>query len=120
MLFKLVTPSDNNDMQENDRDAPSAFDASDPELVAAAAEEARRAARRDTDTLRQLLGVKQGRAWLFRLLTSCHIFQTSFDNDALRMAFREGERNVGLRLLAESQSADPDLFALMMKEQGND
>lgn len=120
MLFKLIASSDNNDMQENSQATPSAFDASDPELVARLAEDANRAARRDADTLRQLLGVKQGRAWMFRLLASCHIFQSSFDNDALRMAFREGERNVGLRLLAESQSADPDLFALMLKEQGND
>jgi hypothetical protein len=120
MLFKLGAPSDNNDMQEIDANAPLGYDASDPDQVAEAADGARRAARRDANTLKAFLGTPHGRAWMYRLLVSCHIYQTSFDGDPMRMAFREGERNIGLRLLAESQNADPDLFALMLKEQGND
>lgn len=32
------------------------------------------------------------------------------------MAFSEGERNVGLRLLAELTAASPELYLLMLKE----
>jgi hypothetical protein len=60
-----------------------------------------------------------GREFFYDLLASCHVYSTSFATNALAMAFREGERNVGLRLAADLTEATPDLFLLMLKEQNN-
>jgi hypothetical protein len=36
------------------------------------------------------------------------------------MAFREGERNTGLRLLADCIEANPDAYLLMIKENSSE
>ena len=36
------------------------------------------------------------------------------------MAFREGERNVGIRLLADITEASPDAYLLMLKEANDE
>lgn len=50
------------------------------------------------------------------LLDSCHCFSTSFTGEPLSMAFKEGERNIGLMLTAQIMKAAPDEFILMLKE----
>lgn len=60
-----------------------------------------------------------GRAYIYDLLASCHVFQSSFSTNALGMAFSEGERNVGLQLTADFIAAAPDNYLLMLKEAGN-
>lgn len=57
-----------------------------------------------------------GRRWMWSVLSECHIWQPSFSTNALRLAFLEGERSQGLRLLSEIQEAGPDLFLQMLKE----
>jgi hypothetical protein len=53
---------------------------------------------------------------MFELFERCHIYETSFGFDALGMAFREGERNVGLKLVGEIQVHCPEQYLQMMKE----
>lgn len=63
-----------------------------------------------------LMGTPEGRMWMWDLLTECGIFQTSFSSDALRMAFAEGQRNIGLRRVAEINRLGPELYARMVGE----
>jgi hypothetical protein len=58
-----------------------------------------------------------GRSWTRELLESCHIFHASFTGEALSSAFKEGERSIGLRLLAGIMRAYPEAYVQMMSEQ---
>jgi hypothetical protein len=60
-----------------------------------------------------------GRGYVYDLLASCHVFQSSFATNALAMAFNEGERNVGLLITNDLITASPDNYLLMLKEAGN-
>ena len=55
------------------------------------------------DTVRTLMATTGGRRWVHDLLVRCHVFASSFSLDAKEMAFREGERHVGLHVLADAQ-----------------
>lgn len=66
--------------------------------------------------LARLLAEPVGRRWLYQKLEECHIYSTSFTTNALAMAFNEGERNVGLRLVAELTAASPENYLQMLKE----
>ena len=67
--------------------------------------------------LQTLLSTPVGRRWVHELLESCHVFHVSFAQDALVTAFREGERSIGLRVLAQIMRAFPEAYVQMMKEQ---
>lgn len=66
--------------------------------------------------LSALLSLPEGRIWFWRLLEACHVFSTSFTTDPLLMAFREGERAVGLSLMA--QLREDQLAALQRENMG--
>ena len=68
----------------------------------------------------KVLGDPNGREWFYDLLSTCHQFSTSFDPNALKMSFREGERNVGLRIVADIIEASSDLYLLMLKEANSE
>lgn len=79
--------------------------------------------RRDADVLRKLMMSEWGRDWLFRLLESCHIYERISDlgtvervSDPYITYFRDGERNVGNRILIDAQRASADLYMTMIKE----
>ena len=95
------------------------FDAADPKQVSKRKQRAKQRAANDDAVLKSILATTNGRAWFWRILASCHLFGVSFDSDALRMSFREGERNVGNRLLAQLMRSYPDSFILMMRENNN-
>lgn len=61
-----------------------------------------------------------GRRWLRELLANCHVWQTSFATNALRMAAAEGERSVGIFVLAEMEQANFDMFLQMLKEKASE
>ncbi len=93
------------------------FDASNPDQVR---QREREAQRRETETrnvLLKLLSDRPGRAWVLSLLESCHIYHTSFRSDPLQMAFSEGQRDIGLLLLAQVNRASPESIVLMMRER---
>jgi len=64
-----------------------------------------------------IMSVGPGRKWMCELLESCHCFATSFSDIGLRMAFCEGQREVGIRLLSDIMSACPDQYITMMRER---
>ena len=94
--------------------------AADESGVKAQAESEERRAQRDLDGLRYVLATKDGRRFLWNLVTECGVFVCSFDGSS-RTFFREGERNVGLKIIARLNAADPNWYGTMVKEsQGGD
>jgi hypothetical protein len=80
-------------------------------------ERERRVRRRDQlALLARVMAEPVGREYLYDLLSSCHVYSSSFGTNALAMAFREGERNVGIRIGADLTEASPDLYLQMLKE----
>lgn len=50
---------------------------------------------------RFLVENRNGLRFLARLLDKCGVFKTSFHSDPLKMAFMEGQRNIGLEILSK-------------------
>lgn len=73
--------------------------------------------RQRLDNLRLLMSTPGGRLYIWGELSAAHIFQTSFAPDPIQMAFLEGERNMGLRLLNDILEADADQFIILWREQ---
>lgn len=93
------------------------FDASDPEQVNQRRRDAKRRDLRHREVVQRIMGTTDGRAWLFDFLVGCHMNATSFDMNDRVHAFREGERNIGLKVQAEMQRF-PTEYLLMLKENG--
>jgi len=81
---------------------------------AAKTAKAREADRRET--LRLIMSHPNGRAWIYWLLGECHILETCFNSNSLRMAMLEGERNVGLKVMSEINQVALDEHVVMMRE----
>ena len=57
-----------------------------------------------------LMSSKRGRRIVWRLLDRAGVFRLSFNTNAMTMAFAEGARNDGLRLLSLIHSLCPNLY----------
>lgn len=63
-----------------------------------------------------LMNDERGRRIARGLLIKSGIWHSSFDTNALLMAFREGARSSGLELLARIDRHTPDKYQLMLQE----
>lgn len=70
--------------------------------------------------LKWLMGLKRGRRIVWRFLDRAGVFRLSFSTNSMAMAFNEGNRNEGLRLLAQIHTLCPELYPVMVKEQVNE
>ncbi len=70
----------------------------------------------EVEDVKWLMGSKRGRRILWRGLERAGVYRLSFNTNSMTMAFAEGARNEGLRMLALIHSACPDLYPAMMKE----
>ncbi len=94
------------------------LDTEEQELAAANADAMRKLAQQQQDEdFRWLMSDQRGRRIVWRLLSDAGVFHTSFNPEALTMAFKEGQRTAGLQLLAQVHRLCPDLYTTMMKEQ---
>jgi hypothetical protein len=66
-----------------------------------------------------LMSNKRGRRIVWRLLNQSGVFRLSFNTDSMLMAFAEGNRNFGNRILTLVHSQCPELYPVMVKEQNN-
>lgn len=99
---------------------PEPFDASDADAIAKRKTKKGREADEDKRVIEALMEHAEGRGFIWRILSACHIFVPSFDaNNPHVTAYREGERNVGLRLLALVSAHAPKQYAQMTEEQAN-
>ena len=92
------------------------YDATNRAHIKAAAREAQIAERQRGEVVAAIMSLPAGRAWLLDILESAHVFVTSF-NEPNRMAFNEGERNIGLRLFNDIVRYCPDEYITMMRER---
>jgi hypothetical protein len=63
-----------------------------------------------------LMSHAKGRRIVWSLLEKAHVFQSSYTGDNTTF-FREGERNIGLFLMAQINEFCPDLYVQMVLEQ---
>lgn len=74
----------------------------------------------EIDELLWLMSDKRGRRFMWRLLSAAGIYELSYvDSNPGATAFREGNRNTGLRLVAQITQHCPDRFSEMQKEARN-
>lgn len=67
--------------------------------------------------LKWLMSSKRGRRIMWRLLDLSGPFRLSFDPNAMKMAFNEGNRNLGNQLFNEVMTLCPEMYPVMTKEQ---
>ena len=70
--------------------------------------------------LQWLMSSKRGRRIVWRLLDRAGVFRLSFNTNAMSMAFSEGNRNEGLRILGLIHTICPNLYPTMVKEAKNE
>lgn len=61
-----------------------------------------------------------GRRWLWHLLASAGIYSPSYADNALRTAYNEGRRSLGLEILNLLTEEAPEAYLLMQKEHADD
>ena len=83
---------------------------------AANAQEERLTREKELNDLRWVMGSKQGRRFMWRLLSGAGLFRSSFSVDSAVMAFNEGFRNAGLQQLNDIMEACPDRYTEMLTE----
>ncbi len=93
------------------------FNAGDKASVRRKKMASERLARERKALLESIMQFQQGRRWIKELLVACHCFQTSFSKNALEMAFAEGQRNIGLQLLADITASCPEQYVTMLQEK---
>jgi hypothetical protein len=69
----------------------------------------------DLEDVKGLLFTKSGRRFMWRILSFCKVFETSFTGNSTTF-FNEGMRNVGLMLLADITESSPESYLTMIKE----
>lgn len=74
--------------------------------------------------LKWLMGTRRGRRIVWRQLERAGVFRSTFNTNAMQMAFSEGNRNAGLYTLAQIHTLCPELYTTMVREatekQAND
>lgn len=70
----------------------------------------------ELNDVREIMAFKKGRRFMWRLLDTAGIYRSTFALENAVMAFNEGQRNMGLMLLADIMEASPEKYTLMMKE----
>lgn len=107
-------------MTEETEAKDAQFNASDPVQVADKRRKAGRKRKAEEQVVYTIMSTQSGREWMHSLLSSCHCFSSSFTGESLSMAFKEGERNIGLILTAQIMKAAPGEFIQMLKEHNKD
>lgn len=93
------------------------LDASNPKMVKNRKRREKRAAERKTLDTKTVMSTKEGRRFVYGLLADCGIYKASFTApNGLVLAFNEGSRNVGLKLLAHLQECCLEEFHLAESE----
>ena len=91
--------------------------AADPAEEKRLREEERQLARDDADVIRKIMMTRNGRAWMYRFLEKCHIFENPFiPGMADATAHNLGEANIGKQLWLDVQNASLDLYVQMIRE----
>jgi hypothetical protein len=100
------------------------YDPTDPFEQEAAREEAKKKAdlaeKQAADDIKWLMTSKRGRRIVFRILRRAGVWQSSFNTNALQMAFNEGRRSEGTSFAVLVEFATPEHYNLMIQESKDD
>ena len=92
------------------------FDAGDRRHVKRAGEEAKRRDKERGSVVSGLMGIPEGRRWLWEFMGRCGIYETPFNENEMIMAYKAGKADVGRMLLADIVQFAPDEYVVMIKE----
>lgn len=59
---------------------------------------------------------RDGRVVLHWILNTCGVEKSSYNPDVSAMAYSEGRRSIGIRLLTRMREVSPDYFKTMREE----
>jgi len=90
----------------------------DPEQIAEAKIKAKIQSNQVKDDIKALMQIPAFRRFIWELLGWSHIFGTSFTGNS-ETFFREGERNIGLKVFLRVQENDPEGYLIMSKENND-
>ncbi|KKN29924.1 hypothetical protein LCGC14_0839230 [marine sediment metagenome] len=76
---------------------------------------AKLAREREVAEVQVLLSTRGGRAFVWRILGWCHVYHSAPADPGLMPRF-EGQRDIGVRILNECLTADPNVYILMQQE----
>lgn len=76
-------------------------------------------AEQEVEDVKWLMGNRQGRRIVWRTLSRAGVYRSSFNTNAMAMAFAEGARNTGLEMLALVNRHCPKLYTVMVKENAD-
>lgn len=76
-------------------------------------------AHQEAEDFRWVVSTPQGRRVMWKLLSDAGVFRSVFSGDALVMAYNEGNRVAGLKLLVKLMNDAPKAHEMMMKENAN-
>lgn len=93
------------------------YDASDKEAVQERKIAQGREDKSRREALEKIMGDPNLRVWIKHLLEMCHVGSTSIHENPYITYSLEGERNIGLRIMAEIEVVAPRQFAEMMLSQ---
>lgn len=71
--------------------------------------------KKELDDLRAILSIKEGRRFLWRLLTHCKVFESIWRQSA-EIHYLSGKQDTGHFLMSEITEAGEELFFTMMRE----
>lgn len=103
--------------EEVDLDRPTQLD--DPQTLKERGKALKRNEQERQKMIQALMGLKQGRRYVWEILEMCHVFRTSFATNALVMSMNEGERNIGLWIYADLTAYAQQEYLLMLSENSN-
>lgn len=102
---------------EDFREDAISYDADDPKAVNNARKRAARLRKKRTDFVRAMMDQHEGRMWIYDILCMCHAAEnTEVLGHPHATSFRNGERNIGLRITADISESAPDQWMTMMTE----
>lgn len=94
-------------------DAP--VSSSDPKQVKERTARAKDQQKQDREDLKALLQTQEGQRFMRGLLAECGIYRLSFHTNAIQMAFNEGNRNIGNKLIKRISDACPEFIVDLLK-----
>lgn len=104
-------------MTENKGYDKNFYDAEEHEAEEKAKKEEMIARIKRLDDIRWILSNAKGRRFLWWVLELCGVFRASYvSRDSNQTAFNEGNRDIGIRVLATVQAADSKAYSQMQDE----
>lgn len=92
-----------------------AANSSDPEKIKDAQKRAKALEKQAEEDLICVLASPEGRRFVRSLLADCYEHRSVFSTNAIEMAFKEGARNVGLKLKARIGQVAPEWLGELLK-----